>query len=35
MTTILNDFGLFIDDLRKKRNMSRENFIRDTFCVSL
>ena len=27
MTTILNDFGLFIDDLRKKRNMSRENFI--------
>lgn len=27
MNTMLNDFGLFIDDLRKKRNMSREDFI--------
>lgn len=27
MNNMLNDFGLFIDNLRKSRNMSRENFI--------
>ena len=27
MNNILNDFGLFIDNLRKSRNMSREDFI--------
>ncbi len=27
MTTMLNDFGAFLDSLRKSRNMSREEFI--------
>lgn len=29
MNTILNDFGAFLDSLRKSRNMSREEFIED------